>query len=61
MSSDGEVEVRTYPAADPFLTKLRALRDSLPGSAREVRYRLEEMERRLLLLEPSTDPPIDKT
>ncbi len=40
------------PAADPFLAKLRALRESLPR-AREVRYRLEEMERRLL--EMSTD------
>ncbi len=39
-------------AADPFLAKLRALRESLPR-AREVRYRLEEMERRLL--EMSTD------
>lgn len=34
-------------AADPFLMELRALRESLPR-AREIRYRLEEMERRLL-------------
>jgi hypothetical protein len=34
-------------AADPFLMKLRTLCESLPR-AREIRYRLEEMERRVL-------------
>ena len=48
MSSNLERETEDDPAADdPFLKKLRALRESLPAGAREIRYRLEEMERRL--------------
>ncbi len=49
MTSDLRAEPDTKPAAsDPFLTQLRALRASLPRDAREIRYRLEEMEYRLL-------------
>ena len=48
MSSNLERETEGDPAADdPFLKKLRVLRESLPTEAREIRYRLEEMERRL--------------
>jgi hypothetical protein len=35
-------------SADPFLVKLRNLRTSLRAEASELRYRLEELERRLL-------------
>jgi len=55
MTSDLRADPDTNPAAsDPFLTKLRALRASLPRDAREIRYRLEEMEDRLL--ETDTGP-----
>jgi hypothetical protein len=48
MSSSLERETEGDPAADdPVLKKLRALRESLPAGARETRYRLQEMERRL--------------
>ena len=48
MSSNLERETEVDLAADdPFLKKLRALRESLPTGSREIRYRLEEMERRL--------------
>lgn len=48
MSSVLECETEGDPAADdPFLKKLRALRESLPPGALEIRYRLKEMERRL--------------
>ncbi len=48
MTSDVSPEpAGSAAAADPFLAQLRALRESLPR-AREVRYRLEEIERRLL-------------
>jgi hypothetical protein len=48
MSSNLERETEGNPAAeDPLLKKLRALRESLPAGAREIRYRLQEMERRL--------------
>jgi hypothetical protein len=43
---EGETEV-DLAADDPFLKKVRALRDSLPTGSREIRYRLQEMERRL--------------
>jgi hypothetical protein len=44
LQPESDVEAAT---ADPFLMKLRALRESLPR-AREIRYRLEEIERRVL-------------
>jgi hypothetical protein len=48
MSSNLEPETEGDLAADdPFLKKLRALRESLPAGAREIRHRLKEMERRL--------------
>lgn len=48
MSSNLERETEVDLAADdPFLKKIRALRESLPTGSREIRYRLEEMERRL--------------
>jgi hypothetical protein len=48
MSSNLEPETEGDLAADdPFLKKLRALRESLPTGALEIRYRLQEMERRL--------------
>jgi len=48
MSSNLKRETEVDLAADdPFLKKLRALRESLPAGSREIRYRLEEMERRL--------------
>jgi hypothetical protein len=48
MSSSVEREAESDPADDdPFLQKLRVLRQSLPTGSREIRYRLQEMERRL--------------
>jgi hypothetical protein len=43
---EGEAEV-DLAADDPLLKKVRALRDSLPTGSREIRYRLQEIERRL--------------
>jgi hypothetical protein len=57
MSSNLKRETEVDLAADdPFLKKVRALRESLPTGAREIRYRLEEMERRLreMRADPST-------
>jgi hypothetical protein len=49
MSSSVDSEVEGDPVDDdPFLKKLRVLRESLPTGSREIRYRLQEMERRLL-------------
>jgi hypothetical protein len=60
MTADVRFEPHTDAAAsDHFLTRLRALRESLPSGAREVRYRLEEMERRLLLPEVCTDSIVE--
>ena len=48
MSSSVEGEVESDPVdEDPFLKKVRVLRESLPTGSREIRYRLQEMERRL--------------
>jgi hypothetical protein len=48
MSSSVEGEAESNPVDDdPFLKKLRVLRESLPTGSREIRYRLQEMERRL--------------
>jgi hypothetical protein len=49
MSSNLESETEGDSVEDdPILKKLRVLRESLPTGSREIRYRLQEMERRLL-------------
>ena len=61
MASDVRSDAPPQPdaegAEDPLLTRLRALRESLPASARKARYRFEEMERRLSWLEGHGDFP----
>jgi hypothetical protein len=51
---EGEAEV-DLAADDPLLKKVRALRDSLPTGSQELRYRLQEMERRLRDMRAETD------
>jgi len=40
--------------SDPFMLRLRRLRESLPAAC-EARYRFEEIEHRLLLMQADTE------
>ena len=53
MSSDTEAKAATpSPSPDPFIAKVRAVREALPVEAREIRYRLKELECRLVDVDP---------
>jgi hypothetical protein len=57
MSSDTRPKAAApSPSTDPFIAKLRAVRESLPVEAREVRYRLEELEYRLVEVDRDDAP-----